>query len=115
MEYHDIFRSILLTLFESIRKPQSVSQHFLSNQCLAFSDFLAHIAFIRTVPAPSFNTHYRIEFMDKTLLIDEGRFDELPNKSHIAIKVLFDILDVRSIIYCWKALLFDHSLVLISQ
>jgi len=58
---------------------------------------------------------YNIEFFCKTLIINELPFHKIPNKNQIAIQVLFDILDVRSILYCWKALLFDCSLVLISS
>jgi len=39
----------------------------------------------------------------------------IPDRNQIAIKVLFQILDIRSILYCWKALLFDCTLVLISN
>lgn len=39
--------------------------------------------------------------------ITERRFTDLPVRSLHSMKTLFDVLDVRSIIYCWKALLFN--------
>jgi hypothetical protein len=52
--------------------------------------------------------------LGKTLVINEGQFHELPNKNFKAIKVLFEVLDVQTILTCWKALLLDHSLAVIS-
>ena len=115
IENHDIFRDILTLLFESIRVPEIATQKREDDRKLAFADFLAHIAFLKTVPPPCFDMRYNIEFFTKTLIIDELPFHNIPNKNQIAIKVLFDILDIRSILYCWKALLFDCSLVLISS
>ena len=45
----------------------------------------------------------------------EPNYNEIPDKNQIAIRVLFEMLDVRTIIYCWKAILFDQTLVLISS
>lgn len=56
-----------------------------------------------------------MEFYRKTLTFQEPNYSEIPDKNQIAIKVLFSMLDVRSIIYCWKAILFDATLVLISS
>jgi hypothetical protein len=39
--------------------------------------------------------------------IKENLFENLPHRNLNPIKVLFDVLDVRSIMQCWKALLFD--------
>jgi hypothetical protein len=44
-----------------------------------------------------------------TFQLREYRFNQLPRRSLLPIKILFDVLDVRSIIYCWKALLLDKS------
>ena len=115
IEHHDIFKEILLLLFESIRIPDDVTGDKFRNEKLAFADFLAHIAFLATLPCPDFNTRFNIEFLGKTLIIEEPPFHMVPNKNEIALKVLFDILDVRTIIYCWKALIFDTSLILISS
>ena len=56
-----------------------------------------------------------MEFLGQTLTINEPNFDEIPDKNQLAIRVLFDMLDVRTIMFCWKALLFDYTLVLISS
>jgi len=82
---------------------------------MAFADFLAKIAFLKTIPCPSFNTKFNIELHQKTLIIEEGSMNHIPNNNDIAMRLLFQILDVRSIFFCWKALLFDYSLVLISN
>ena len=42
-------------------------------------------------------------------------YNSLPDKNQDAIKVLFDVLDLRSIIYCWKAILLGKTLILISH
>ena len=82
---------------------------------LVYADFLAHIAFIASLPCPSFNTDFEIEFLSSKITISEPMYDKIPDKNEDAIKVLFDVLDLRSIIYCWKAILLGKSLVLISQ
>ena len=102
-------------LFESIRNPDKVVDDKEQNERLAFADFLAHIAFLATMPCPDFNTRFNIEFLGKTLIIEERPFHSVPDKNKIALTVLFEILDVKTIIYCWKALLFDTSLILISS
>ena len=68
-----------------------------------------------SIPCPTFNTRYHIEFFGKTLTVSEPNYDEIPDKNQLAIRVLFDMLDVRTIMYCWKAILFDQTLVLISS
>lgn len=88
---------------------------FESRRKLAFADFLSHIAFLKTIPCPSFNTKYNIQLLNKTLVIEEGKFNGIPDSNQTAIKVLFEVLDVNSILFCWKALLYDYSLVLISS
>lgn len=54
IENHDIFREVLIELFDSIRKPGTYFSDFQSNRKLAFADFLAHIAFMKTIPTPTF-------------------------------------------------------------
>lgn len=56
LENHDIFRDILLELFELIRSPKRYTNKFLQDKKLAFSDLLLHIAYLRTLPAPSYNS-----------------------------------------------------------
>jgi len=87
----------------------------MKNQKLAFAEFISHLAFLKTIPCPSFNTIYNIKFFNMPLQIVERPFNEIPNKNKRAIEILFDILDVNTILYCWKALLFDKTLVLISS
>lgn len=116
IENHDIFRETLLALFESIRDPSPIAGSSPDqSRKLAFADFLSHVALLRTVPCPSFHTRYQIEFLSKTLILNEKEFFRIPDRSQIAIKCLFDILDVRTILYMWKAMIFDCSLILISQ
>lgn len=123
VEYHDIFREMMLQLFETIRLPlegkdknaTDLKMTFENRRKLAFADFLSHMAFLKTIPCPSFNTLYNISFLNKTLIVEKGPFHLIPESNQIAIKVLFEILDIHSILFCWKALLFDYSLVLISS
>ena len=105
----------MVDLFESIRIPENATGDKIQNEKLAFADFLAHIAFLATIPCPDFNTRFNIEFLGKTLIIQEPPFHMMPDKNQIALRVMFDLLDVKTIMYCWKALLFDTSLILISS
>jgi len=56
-----------------------------------------------------------IEFYNKTVEISEKDYREIPHRNTIAIRTLFDVLDIKSILYMWKALLFDKTLILISS
>ncbi len=87
----------------------------MKNRHLAFADFLCHLAFLISIPCPTFNTRYHIEFFGKTLQLKEPNYDEIPDKNELSIRLMFDMLDVKTIMYCWKAILFDHTLVLISS
>ena len=104
-----------MQLYEHLYKPKAVSKNAQSNELLAFSDFIAHIAFLASLPSPTFNTLFQIEFLGKKLTIDEPMYDRIPDKNQDAIKVLFDVLDLRSILYCWKAILLGKTLILISH
>lgn len=113
-EFHDVFRDILLSLFEMIRVPEvllsgNIAGH--ANRLVSFAELITHLAFLKTIPSPSFNTIYNLQFLNQTIVIKENAFDQIPNKSSQAIKVLLDVLDVRSIFFCWKALLFDKSVI----
>ena len=92
-----------------------LNNQIFENRRLAFAELVAHIAFLRTIPAPPFNANYNIFMFNKVFSISEGTLDQLPNKNTYAIKILFDVLDVKSIFYCWKALLFDKSVILVSS
>lgn len=76
---------------------------------------IAHIAFLKTVPCPSFNSRFQLHFNNKMLIINEEEYNKIPNRNTIAIETLFDIIDVNSIIYMWKAMLFDCTPILISS
>jgi hypothetical protein len=70
---------------------------------------------LKTIPVPTFNTTYNIEFLGRTLKINEGVFNDVPNKNKVPIQVLFEVLDVQTILNCWKAVLFEYTLVVISS
>lgn len=74
IENHDIFRYMLKEIFEAIRKPDPLLDKKAGaksdstqtkekdlnvvrlNKHFAFADMLAHLAFLKTLPCPSFNT-----------------------------------------------------------
>ena len=111
-EYHDTFRQIMLALFDLIRIPENLVNKIHDNRTMAFAELVAHLAFLRTIPAPPFNSIYNIYCFNQVITIKEQGFDQIPNKNSYPIKILFDVLDVRSIFYCWKALLFDKTVSL---
>ena len=39
------------------------------DRLLAFADFASHLAFLASIPCPTFNTRYHVEFFGKTLTI----------------------------------------------
>lgn len=82
--------------------------------CMAFAEVVANIAFLRTIPAPVFNSEFNIQFMDITLNLKENHFNEIPHKNMYPIKVLVECLDFQSILTCIKALLFDKTLIVFS-
>ena len=69
---------------------------------------------MKTIPCPTFNSELLIEFYNKTLQISEENYKMIPHRNTIAIQTLFDVLDIRSILYMWKAIIFDKTLILIS-
>jgi len=82
---------------------------------MAFADLIAHVAFLRTIPAPVFNSEVNILFMNQTFNFKENRFNMLPHKNQECIDKLIDCLDFQTILKCVKALLFDKSLIVFSQ
>ena len=80
----------------------------------AFANMLTHVTFLATLPAPSFNTRFHINLYDRLHTVDESADNELPHRNDQAILILFKVLDIRSIFYCWKAILLNKTLVLIS-
>jgi hypothetical protein len=58
-EFHDVFKEILLALFEMIRVPETlltgnIAAH--ANKLISFAELITHLAFLRTIPAPPFNS-----------------------------------------------------------
>ena len=74
VEHHDIFKEIMILLFESIRRPKSITGNRSDDLKLAYAEFLAHLAFLATIPCPTFNTKFNIEFFNKTLIIEEPSY-----------------------------------------
>ena len=74
-----------------------------------------HVAFLASLPSPTFDTCFNIDFLGKSILINEPSYNELPIKDDDAIKVLFDVLNLKSILYCVKAILLGKTLFLISS
>jgi hypothetical protein len=109
-EFHDIFRQILLALFDMIRIPENlINNKIFDNRTLAFAELIAHLAFFKSIPAPPFNSTYNIHCLNQVFTFREQSYDQIPNRNQYAIRILFDVLDVKSIFYCFKALLFDKS------
>ena len=131
-EFHDAFKIILQRIYESLQSPKqypsSIAAAFRQqtarkdahiipgiSRCMAFAEVITHMAFLRTIPAPVFNSQVNISFMDRLLCIKENSFNEIPHKSVDAIKILVDCLDFSSILTCLKALLFDKTLIIFSM
>ena len=106
---------MLEELFESLRRPEQITDSPIQNKKLAFADMLAHLAFLKTLPCPGYNTLMEIAFYKSRFKIDEKKYDLVPHRNSIAIQMLFQTVDVKSILYMWKALLFDCSIILISS
>lgn len=77
----------MLQLFESIRKPadgkdnKGIKMSLEARRKISWADFLAHIAWLKTIPCPTFNTTFKIEFFNKTLVINEGPFYMIPDSN----------------------------------
>ena len=64
-EYHDVFRQILLSLFDLIRVPENLmTNRIFDNRKMSFAELIAHLAFLKTIPAPVFNSVYHIHCLD---------------------------------------------------
>ena len=82
---------------------------------MAFAEIVNSIAFLRTIPATAFNSEVNINFMDFKVNLKEDHFFSIPNKSVSPILTLVDCLDLKSILTCIKALLFDRTLIIFSM
>jgi hypothetical protein len=60
---------------------------------MAFADLISNIAYLRTIPAPVFNSELKIDFMGAELELKENHFHEIPHKNKDAIRILIDCLD----------------------
>jgi hypothetical protein len=47
----------------------------MDNRTMAFAELIAHLAFLKTIPAPPFNSIYNIHCLDKIFTIKESGFD----------------------------------------
>ena len=75
IEQHDIFKEILKTLFEHVRKPFIEFEESEKNMELAYSEFLTHLAFLASIPCPTFNTCFKVKFFDKDFVIKEPKYN----------------------------------------
>ena len=133
-EFHDHFKHIMVELYNSLKEENDkeadkVKQFFSvpdlkSNnenpnipslsRCLKFTQFVSQIAFLRTVPAPVFNSE--VNLMWRNLIkFKEMRFDQVPEKNNECIRILIDCLDFKTILTCMKALMFDLNLIVFSS
>jgi hypothetical protein len=72
------------------------------NYNMAFAELVTHLAFLRTVPAPVFNSEINLnlslsglggeEAVD-IINLTENQFNVLPHKNQEAIKILIECLD----------------------
>jgi len=60
---------------------------------MAFAEVITNISYLRTIPAPVFNSQVNILFMDMKLNLKENHFNEIPHKNMYSIKVLIECLD----------------------
>ena len=81
---------------------------------MAFAELITNIAYLRTIPAPVFNSELIIDFMGANLELKENHFNELPHKNKDPMRVLIECMDFQSILTCVKALLFEKTLIVFS-
>ena len=60
---------------------------------MSFSETIAHLSFLRTIPAPVFNSEVTIQFMGTVINLKENSFGDLPHKNQNSIKILLECLD----------------------
>ena len=60
-EFHDVFKQIMLSLFDLIRIPEKYAEMKANqNRTISFAELVSHLAFLKTIPAPPFNCVYNI-------------------------------------------------------
>lgn len=127
VEFHDAFKLILQIIYEKLRSPvkysQMVDQKFKESKyfdkvnlpeiknLMGFSETIAHLSFLRTIPAPVFNSEVTIQFMGTIVNLKENSFGELPHKNQNSIKILLECLDFKTILTCLRGLIFDYTLI----
>jgi hypothetical protein len=82
---------------------------------MAYSELIQHIALLRTIPAPVFNSEINLHFNDILINLKENSFNELPHKNQYAIRTLMEVLDFKTILTMLKAMLFDKTLIVMSS
>ena len=82
----------------------------------AYAELISAVAFLYTVPAPPFNTELTVKMGEEAIFqYTEGRADVMPERNIRPIRTLFEYLDASSVLLCWKALLLDRKLILLSS
>jgi hypothetical protein len=67
---------MMLSLFDLIRVPANYfEKSVIDNRILAFAELIAHLAFLKTIPAPIFNSVYHIHCLNHVFTIKESSFD----------------------------------------
>ena len=70
VEFHDAFKSILKALYENLKI-----------DVMSFAEIVAHISYLRTIPAPVFSSEINLLFFDTLINLKENSFNELPHKN----------------------------------
>lgn len=108
--------------------PESIRSHFSEeeihgrnssipelNRCMVFAELVTHLAFLRTIPAPVFNSEVSLVFCGKAMSFKEESLSCVPMKNHQCVRILTECLDFQTILTCVKALLFDMNLIVFSE
>jgi hypothetical protein len=85
------------------------------NQMMSFSETISHLSFLRTIPAPVFNSEVNIQFMGTLINLKENSFRDLPHKNSRSVEILLECLDFNSILTCIRGLIFDYSMIIFSH
>ena len=115
-EFHDRMRELLYYLLRVLKNTRRLSNSPYLTRIGGFAEIISAIAFVFTMPVPPYHTELTVQLSDDAQLVfTESRANELPHKNVRPVKVLFERLDVSSVLHCWKALLLDRKLILLSS
>ena len=113
-EFHDAFKLLLQKIYESLTCPRDFTKSIVldyerrretsnrelfkhlpsdAKKFMSFAELIANIAFLRTIPAPVFNSEATIMFQDVLINLKENSFNKLPHKNLESIKILIECLD----------------------